>query len=570
MIALIQARMSSTRLPGKSLTPVNGIPLLQRVVDNAWKIPKVKSVFVLTSRDKSDDPIEAFCTFNNISFYRGDRLNVFKRFHDFILEHNLNGDDYFIRLTADNPVIDFHTTKKILSKVKDQDYVAIKSLSHIVPEFVKISAFIRLSNFNLSDSDFEHVTPAFRGKLSNNFSVKLFDDNFNNLRRDLDHLFTIDDFTDLKRLNHFFKKYDSDNNPENLYHFIDSGLNVKLGNKLVGENHKPFVIGEIGQNHNGSIDLAKELIDMAIRAGVDAVKFQKRDIPSELTEEAYNKPYDTPNSFGKTYGEHREFLELDESQHKELKEYCDRKGIIYFCTPCDVPSVDLLERIGVPFYKVASRDLSNGILLERLSKTDKPVIISTGMADYEEIDLALNQLNKTKNELIILQCTSEYPCSYDNVNLNVMKTLESKYGYIVGFSDHTPGSLVSAVAVSLGAKVIEKHITLDKTMKGTDQPGSLEENELSQLVKDIDVANRILGKSQKEKLESIKGTMVKLQRSITSAKDIKTGEILTSDMICLKSPGNGIPYKDKDLLLGKKATLNIKANTTLNINHFEN
>ena len=191
------------------------------------------------------------------------------------------------------------------------------------------------------------------------------------------------------------------------------------------------------------------------------------------------------------------------------------------------------------------------------------------MADYDEIDHAISILNKPKNKLIIMQCTSQYPCSFDNVNLNVIKTLKDKYGYATGFSDHTPGVLASVIATTKGAVVIEKHITLDKLMKGTDQPGSLEEQELSQLVKEINIANRVMGSSKKSINESTKSAKIKLRRSITSKYDIKKGEILNVNMITLKSPGDGLLYRDKGLLLGRKALKDIQKDTTLKIDDFE-
>ncbi len=346
-------------------------------------------------------------------------------------------------------------------------------------------------------------------------------------------------------------------------------LTINLDGINVGGDYPTYIIAEIGQNHNGEVRLAKKLIDMAVDCGANAVKFQKRDIPSELTKEAFDKPYDNPNSFGKTYGEHRMFLELNESQHLELKEYAQAKGITYFCTPCDVPSVELLERIDCPFYKVASRDVTNIPLLEALSKTGKPIIISTGMASLDDIDEALKVMQPKKNKFAILQCTSEYPCSLENVNLKVMDTLAEKYGYVVGFSDHTSGIVVSTAASVMGAAIIEKHITLDRTMKGTDQPGSLERAGLRKLVEYIRATELVMGDGVKTINPVTEAAKIKLARSITSTMAIKAGEKLTEAMICLKSPGSGIKWKDRDKIIGKKATRDIEADVTLKIEDFE-
>lgn len=346
-------------------------------------------------------------------------------------------------------------------------------------------------------------------------------------------------------------------------------MNVNLDGNLVGNNLPPYLIAEIGQNHNGDINIAKKLIDVAVSCGANAVKFQKRDISSELTKKAFNQPYINRNSYGPTYGKHREYLELDIEQHLELLKYSKKRGISYFCTPCDVISINLLEEINCPFYKVASRDLSNIPLLEKLSQIPKPVIISTGMADYIDIDMALRTLKKSKEMLIIMQCTSQYPCDFDNVNLNVIKTLKDKYGYNVGFSDHTSGVIVSAVSPQFGAVIIEKHITLDRSMRGSDHAGSLEESGLKKLKQYLDVIQLASGNFEKEKLDATKKASEKLERSIVAKKLINEGEIITEKMLILKSPGTGLKWFEKKLIIGKRAKKMIEADTLIMLKNIE-
>lgn len=343
---------------------------------------------------------------------------------------------------------------------------------------------------------------------------------------------------------------------------------VNLGEIIIGENYPVQVIGEIGQNHNGSMENAKLLIDMCKLCGVKLVKFQKRDINTEFTKEAYNRPYVNSNSFGDIYGKHREFLELNKEQHKELKEYANKKGLIYFCTPCDIPSVEIMEEINCPFYKVASRDITNIPLLERLAKTGKPVIISTGMADYSDIDLALKTLNMPYDKVIIMQCTSEYPCPPKNTNLNVITEFMNKYKNIIGFSDHTTGILAPVLATMKGAKIIEKHITLDRTMKGTDQVGSLEFQGLHKLITYLKDIPLYLGSHNKVLSDNILTAKNKLMKSLTSKVAIKKGTKLTKDMLCLKCPGTGILWKDMNLILGKTANCDIDVDITLNKSQF--
>lgn len=341
-----------------------------------------------------------------------------------------------------------------------------------------------------------------------------------------------------------------------------------LGGLKIGNDYPVQIIAEIGQNHNGEILIAKQLIDMAYNCGVKIVKFQKRSIKDEFTDEAYNKLYDNKNSFGKTYGEHREFLEFDKKQHLELKNYANNKGMIYFCTPCDLPSLKIMEEINCPFYKVASRDITNIPLLKELGKIGKSVIISTGMADMDDIDLALKTLNLPSNKVIIMQCTSEYPCPPQNCNLNVIQTFKKKYDNVIGFSDHTNGILAPTISSLLGASIIEKHITLDRTMKGTDHPGSFEEIGLKKMTKYFNDIPLMLGSHEKTVDKNIEQNKIKLMKSLTSNKFIKKGTELTDDMICLKCPGSGILWKNKDVIIGKVAISNIEPNIQLNENMF--
>ena len=346
-------------------------------------------------------------------------------------------------------------------------------------------------------------------------------------------------------------------------------MKVTLANIDIGDDYPVQIIGEIGQIHNGDINIAKKLIDMCYDCNIKLVKFQKRDIKTEFTEEAYNKPYINKNSFGETYGKHREFLELDKEQHKELKKYANDKGLVYFCTPCDIPSLKIMEEIECPFYKVASRDITNIPLLSELSKLNKPVIISTGMANNDDIDLALETLKLPSNMVIIMQCTSEYPCPPENCNLNVLNTFKTQYKNIIGFSDHSDGVLASTIASIMGYKIIEKHITLDRCMKGTDQVGSLEFDGLKKLQKYIHNIPIIMGSFEKKQEQNILINKQKLMKSITSNTIIKKGEILSEDMICLKCPGNGLLWKEKNKIIGKKSNIDINNDTTLSLEWFE-
>jgi sialic acid synthase len=580
---VIQARMGSTRLRGKSLMLVLGKPLLQRVIETAKLIVFADEIIVATTDLQEDNPIESLANELKVSVFRGDTLNVLDRFIH--ATNHLDEKDHIIRFTADNPLNWVEKSKKLfdIHLGNDNDYTCIDGLSHIVFEIVRVRSLRDSSKaHNLTPFDCEHVTSYIR-KNKRIFKVIELPSDFDGLRRDLDRFMTIDTSDDLYRFENFGKSVNLDGivDFKKLYQWLEIN-ELKIKNEViqkenvvyfngvpVGDNFPTYVIAEIGQNHNGEIRIAKQLIEMAARCGADAVKFQKRDMFSELTKEAYNKPYDNPNSFGKTYGEHRTFLELNEEQHAELKDFAEASGITYFCTPCDIPSVELLERINCPFYKVASRDITNIPLLEKISSTGKSVIMSTGMANLQDIDNALNALKRGPESLVILQCTSEYPCKLENVNLKAIETLRKKYGYLVGLSDHTSGVIVSAAAVVMGAVMIEKHITLDHTMKGTDHPGSLEEQGLRKLIDYIRAVKIAMGDGVKEFNPAVAGSKDKLARSLTSKVVIKKGQIVTEDMICLKSPGTGISWIERSKILGKKSKYDIESDVTLKENDFE-
>ena len=333
--------------------------------------------------------------------------------------------------------------------------------------------------------------------------------------------------------------------------------------KWIGDEHPVFVVAEIGQNHNGSVDIAKQLIDVAAMYGVDAVKSCKRDLTCEMTAEAWNGPYVGPQSFGNTYGEHRQALELSAEQHADLFEYCRAKGIEYFVSACDIPSVEVMEAIGVNLYKVASRDIRNLPLLERIAQTGKPVILAAGMADEEDIADALLTIRKHHGKVIVAQCTSEYPTPYEDCNLLAIHTFRRKFDVLTGLSDHTVGIMTVVVGAAMGACMIEKHLTLARYMKGTDHACSLEPDGLRRIVRDIRNLERALGNGLIRIPDGVESARIKLDRSLVSKTTIPASTLVTEAMLCLKSPGTGLPWRDRDLIVGKSARRDIPADVIL-------
>jgi len=245
-------------------------------------------------------------------------------------------------------------------------------------------------------------------------------------------------------------------------------------NRDIGESEPPFIIAEIGNNHNGNIANAIELIKIAKDIGVDAVKFQVKNIEQSFAKELLDSPYVNENSFGKTYREHKEALEFSKEQLIEVYEFSKKLGIICFSTPFDTSSVDLLESINNPIYKISSFHVTDLPLIEKIAKTKKPIIMSTGMSSIEEIDKAVELIRNHNDQLVLLQCTSCYPTNDEDVNLSVIPSLRKRYDCPIGYSGHERGIAICTSAVALGACVIERHFTLDRTMKGPDHASSIE------------------------------------------------------------------------------------------------
>lgn len=324
-----------------------------------------------------------------------------------------------------------------------------------------------------------------------------------------------------------------------------------------------YIIGEIGQNHNGSVDIAKLLTELVARPikeddfGIDiqpinAVKLTKRDLSEELSSSQMNRPYDNPNSFGKTYGAHRQFLELSDEAHFEVYKYAKSLGLDFVETLCAKGCLSMLRLFTPDRLKVASRDLTNLPLLEALAETRIPIILSTGMAGKKELDEALAVITKYHNDIAILHCVSQYPTEPDNLNLLTIRYLQKHYGqYTIGFSDHTIGIAAPIVAVGMGAKIIEKHITIDRGMKGTDQKGSLGPDGVRRMVRDIRLAEHWMGTEDLYIDRSVAASKVKLERSIASNKDLEVGHIITEDDIHMLSPGDGFKWSERTQLIGK-------------------
>ncbi len=333
-----------------------------------------------------------------------------------------------------------------------------------------------------------------------------------------------------------------------------------------------YLIGEIGQNHNGSVEIAKLIVDVAARPvidplfnhelkGMDAIKLTKRDLEYELSASALKKPYNSPHSFGKTYGEHRRALELSDEQHLEIYKYAKESGLDMIETLCAIPCLSILKYFTPDKLKVASRDLTNLPLLEALAETKIPLILSTGMAGKKELDQALEVITKYHDQISILHCVSEYPTNPENVNLNSIAYLKKHYSdFKIGYSDHTIGIATPVAAVAMGAAIIEKHLTIDRKMKGTDQAGSLGIDGTYRMIRDIRLLELSFGKMEIFMEPAVAEGKIKLERSIATNRALKSGEVLTQMDLHLLSPGNGFKWTERDNILGKKLKTDIDKN----------
>lgn len=333
-----------------------------------------------------------------------------------------------------------------------------------------------------------------------------------------------------------------------------------------------YIIGEIGQNHNGDVEIAKKLIDVVSEPVIDklfgqklmptnAVKLTRRDLNEELSASEMNRPYNNANSFGKTYGEHRAFLELNDEQHFEIYRYAKSRGLEFVETLCARGCLSMLKLFTPDRLKVASRDVTNLPLLESMAETKIPIILSTGMAGKKELDEALEVITRYHSNISILHCLSQYPSEYQNINLLTIQYLKEQYPqYTIGYSDHSIGILMPAVAVGLGAEIIEKHITLDRNMKGTDHRGSLEPEGIWRMVRDIRNTEYAIGVKDIFISDTVQSTRVKLERSIATIRPIMAGEIIKESDLHMLSPGDGFKWVDRHRIIGKKALASIPAN----------
>ena len=329
---------------------------------------------------------------------------------------------------------------------------------------------------------------------------------------------------------------------------------LKIFKQTITQDSDCFFVAEIGANHCGSVETGKKLIDMCKLAGVNAVKFQKRSNKNLFTKKIYNSIYDNPNSYGRTYGIHREKLELSIKQFKQLKKYATKKGLLFMCTPFDLESVTELESINLEAYKIASADITNLPLIRKIAKTRKPTFMSTGCATMPQVIRAHKEFTKINKNLCLMQCTSIYPPKYDQFHLNVIDTYMNKFkNTIIGLSSHESGIAMDLVAFVKGARVIEKHVTLNRAMKGTDHAFSLEFVGLKKTIEYLTNAKKAFGSSSKHQMKEEKEKLKKQVKSIVVSKNILSGKKINIQDVSFKvNGGDGLDPSYLNKIIGKR------------------
>ncbi|HVG70160.1 MAG TPA: N-acetylneuraminate synthase family protein [Vicinamibacterales bacterium] len=339
-----------------------------------------------------------------------------------------------------------------------------------------------------------------------------------------------------------------------------------IGDRIISDDGDAYVIAEIGHNHQGSLKTAKELFKAAAECGVDAGKLQKRDNRSLYTREMYDKPYDNENSFGATYGEHREALEFGKLEYEELQGESSRLGMAFFSTAFDIRSADFLAELNTPAYKIASGDLKNIPLLRHVAKIGKPMIVSTGGGTMDDVQRAYDVIMPINPRLCLLQCTCGYPAEFAELDLRVITTYREKFPEIViGYSGHDNGIAMPVAAYMLGARIIEKHFTLNRAMKGTDHRFSLEPVGMKKMIRDLQRVRMALGDGRKKVYASEASPVLKMGKKLVAARDLPAGHVLTIADVAIKSPGDGLPPYCLDQIVGQALSRDVRADQSLTL-----
>ncbi len=343
-----------------------------------------------------------------------------------------------------------------------------------------------------------------------------------------------------------------------------------IESKVINDESDCFFIAEIGQNHQGDIETCKRLFDLASFCGADSVKIQKRHNRILFTRSFFNSTYNSEHAFAPTYGLHRQALEFNKREYLQLKRYAKKLGMIFFATAWDYKSADFLNEIGVSCFKTASSDIHSIPLLTYIARFKKPMIVSTGTATLDDVKRAFDAVYKINKNIALLQCTSMYPCMAEHLDLRVIETYRRIFpDTVIGFSNHYNGISVDPVAYALGARIIEKHFTLNRAMKGSDHAFSLEFEGLRKVIRDLRRIRLALGNGTKKFYEGESAMKYKMGKCIVATKKLNAGHILTRNDLAIKSPCEGLPPHMIDKVLGKRLIKEVKVDQAITLEHIE-
>lgn len=608
---IIQARMGSSRLPNKIMIPLAGKPIIQHVIERCRK-SKADEIIVATSTNKENDIIEDFCEKINCLCFRGSEDDVLDRYFKVALE---NRADTIIRVTSDCPLIDSKIIDKLIDEFNSNNY---DYLSNVLTRTFPRGLDVEIFSFNTlkkthelakRKEDREHVT-SFIYANPNIFKIKGIEaQGF--LRRPNLRL-TIDTNEDLKVLSSIFTNFSDksdvqisdiinylDKNPEirdlnrqseinqvknNEEEGIEQKINaekmpfeIKIGNKKIGGNNPVFIIAELSCNHLQDYDLAVKTIKAMKESGADAVKLQAYT-PDTITLDSNQEDFQIKQG---TIWDGQTLYKLYKKAYTpwewipKLKKLAEDLGLVCFSSSFDKTAVDFLEDLDFPVHKIASFEITDIPLIKYAASKGKPMIISTGIAEIQDIMEAIDVCRSVgNNQIILLKCTSAYPAPYGEVNLRTIPDLEKRFDVIAGLSDHTLGISIPIAAVALGAKIVEKHFILDRNLKNKDgelSPDalfSLEPHEFKSLTDSIRNVEMALGRVNYNLTEKAKKGR-EFAKSLYVAKDIKKGEIFTEDNVRSVRPGFGLHPKNLDNLIGKTAKTDIKKGTRMDFSLIE-
>ena len=346
---------------------------------------------------------------------------------------------------------------------------------------------------------------------------------------------------------------------------------IKISDFNISDESLPFFISEVGSNHQGDTELCKELILASKEAGASAVKLQKRDNKNFYSKKLYNEPYNNPNSFAETYGLHRDYLDLKLDQWKELIEFSNENDIILFSTAFDIESANFLEELNMPLYKIPSGGLKNIPLIKHVASFNKPFIVSTGGGTIEDVQRVVEATKDFKENLVLLQCTAGYPVAWEDLNLNVIKTYRNRFpDNVVGLSSHDNGIAMTLAAYLLGARVIEKHFTLNRANKGTDNAFSLEPQGFKKMIRDISRAQVALGDGIKKTYPSEQNPLRKMATSIRASKNLNSNHRIGKEDIVFRAPNDGLDPYNFEKVIGKKLNKNLKEDDLITFDDLSN